>query len=373
MNPPRPPRWLLVRIPLALLLVTAGCGVSGDGAGRCAPPPAADVRTVPGWLGYLAAHREDVALVVDDGRGGRIEHRAEEVQAMASASKALNLVGYARAVATGVVRPDDPVRVGDWERWSVLGQESAHAAALDHLGIPRDGARARNPDRTVTLEQVANQMIIWSDNAAPDYLRSVLGDRMLLDAARSVGWRDAELPSTTGFLVSFFTPELIAPNADRATLRATEWSLARRYVAEPAFRAEVNSRPGPNLAAEARIAEHGPGGTARQLAALWSAIGRGGFPGDERARAIAEQGPSREAGVLGSGAKGGSLLGVLTRGVEVRRQDGTVGVAALLVRRMSAATTKLAAGPDSGFDDLLLDAVTDPAVTATLRCQFPAG
>ena len=74
---------------------------------------------------------------------------------MASASKALNMVAYARSVALGVVSPDEPVRVGDWERWAVLGGgERAHANALDFLGIPREGFRARDPNRTVTLDQL---------------------------------------------------------------------------------------------------------------------------------------------------------------------------------------------------------------------------
>lgn len=351
-----------------VLVVVAGCGATGSGPPRCAPPPAADVGTVPGWVGYLAAHRDDVAFVVDDGRGTRLEHRADAVQPLASASKALVIVAYARAVALGAVSPTEPVRVGDWERWSVTGSETAHAQALDSLHIPREGTHARDPDRTVTLDQLADQISIWSDNAAPDHLRARLGDQALLDTARAVGWNDVELPDEAGFLVSFFTPELVPPAADRAARRAAEWSLARRYATDPAFRADVDSRPVPAGADEPRFDDGGPGGTARQLEALWSAIGHGTVPGADRARAITEQGPSRLPGVIGVGVKGGSMAGVLTRGTELRREDGTVATAVLLVHHMDPQDTGRVTASSQAFDDVLTASVEDPGTTAALRC-----
>jgi hypothetical protein len=356
-----------VTVLLVAVLVLVGCGPPSTTAGCSAPP---DVGSVPGWVGYLAAHRDDVAFVVDDGRGTRLEHRADEVQPMASASKSLNLAAYARAVALGAVRPDEPVRVGDWERWEVAKPtETSHAKALDSLGIPRNGNLARDPDRTVTIDQVANQISIWSDDAGPDYLRARLGDQALLDTARAVGWTDPELISTTGFVVSFFTPELVPPATDRPARRAAEWELARRYAYDPAFRADADSRPAPQ-GAEASWADGGPGGTARQLEALWSAVGHGTFPGSDRARALAEQDPDPGPGILGLGVKGGSLAGVLTRGLELRRDDGTVATAVLLVRRMSEEDTRRVTASSQAFDDALVAFVEDPAVTSALRCHF---
>ncbi|MBW0102807.1 serine hydrolase [Pseudonocardia sp. KRD291] len=358
-------RYLLV----AMLLVVAGCSGAAE-PGTCAPPPAPDVGSVEGWIGYLAAHRDDVAFVVDDGRGTRLEHRADAVQPMASASKSLNLAAYARAVALGAVRPDEPVRVGDWERWEVFNPStSSHARALDHLGIPRTGNRARDPDRVVTLDQIAHQVSIWSDDAGPDLLRARLGDRALLDTARAVGWDDPELISNTGFVVSLYTPELVPPATDRPARRAAEWALARRYATDPAFRADADTRiPPPGV--EPAWADGGPGGTARQLEALWSAVGHGTFPGADRARAIAEQDPHPPPGILGIGAKGGLISGVLARGVEIRRDDGTVATAVLLVRRMSEQDTRRVGEDSRGFSDVLVASVEDPAVTAAIRCRL---
>ncbi|MCD2192037.1 class A beta-lactamase-related serine hydrolase [Actinomycetospora endophytica] len=351
-----------------LLLAATGC--AAPTLGRCAAPPAPDVGTTAGWVGYLAAHRDDVAFVIDDGRGTRLEHRADTVVPMASASKALNLAAYARAVALGVVRPDEPVRLGDWERWEVYNPtETAHARALDHLGIPRAGNRATDPDRIVTIEQLATEISIWSDDAGPDYLRARLGDQALLDTAHDVGWADPELISTTGFLVSLFTPELVPPATDRPARRAAEWALAQRYATDPAFRADADTR---NVApaVEARWADGGPGGTARQLQALWSAVGRGSFPGADRARALAEQDPDPGPGITALGAKGGSLTGVLTRGIELRRDDGTVATAVLLVRHMSELDTRRVDESSQAFNDVLVASVQSPEVTAALRCQL---
>lgn len=361
----------VVLLPVVSMLLVAGCG--GAPAGGC-PAVRPDVGSVPGWLGYVAAHPADVALVADDGRGSRITHRPDAVHPMASAGKTLTMVAYARAVARGVVSPDERVRVGDWERWAVLGGgEDAHASALDLLGIPRQGLRARDPNRTVRLDDIANQMMIWSDNAAPDFLRDRLGDRALFEAADAVGWRGAELPSTTGTIASFFAPELMPHSPDRAARRAAEWQVARRYAYEPAFRADLDTRPVPAGADEPAFVDGGPGGSADQLAALWSAVGHGTFEGAEIARRLTEQDPHPGPGLLGVGVKGGSAAGVLARGTEVRRADGSVGVAVLLVRRMSAEDTASVDRSSDAFSGFVRAMAQDPALIARLRCGLAGG
>lgn len=98
---------------LIVLVMLAVPGCLAEPPGPAVLPcrvPEADVSTVPGWVGYLARHRDAVAFVFDDGRGTRVEHRADAVQPYASAIKTLHLVAYTRAVALGRVRPDEPVR-----------------------------------------------------------------------------------------------------------------------------------------------------------------------------------------------------------------------------------------------------------------------
>ena len=362
-------------LPVVCVMLIAGCSdASTSSSGGPCPTVESNVESVDGWLGYVAAHPEDVALVADDGRGSRLEHRSDAVHPMASASKALNMVAYARSVARGVVSPDEPVRVGDWERWAVLGGgEDAHANALDYLGISREGFRARDPNQTVTLDQLVNQMMIWSDNAAPDYLRNRLGDQALIEAADAVGWVNAELPSTTGTIALFFAPELMPSSNDRAARRAVEWQVARRYAYEPAFRADLDSRPVPADVDEPAFVDGGPGGTADQLAALWTAVGHGTFEGADIARRIAEQDPDPGPGLVGVGVKGGSTPGVLARGTEVRRDDGTVGVAVFLVRRMSAEDTAAVNRSSQAFSDFVLALAQDPTLLDQLRCRLPEG
>ncbi|MDL5159339.1 serine hydrolase [Actinomycetospora termitidis] len=353
-----------LRLAVVVLLFLTAAGCAGRAPDPCPPP---DVGTVPGWAGHLRAHPDDVAYLFDDGRGRRVEHRADAVQAMASAGKVLLIVAYAREVALGHVRADEPVAVGAWERWLVAGNEEAHARALDGLGITRTGTRAADPGRTVTLDQIANQVSIWSDDAGPDLLRARLGDAAVRDAGRAVGWTDPELPSTTGFLVSLYTPELVPPATDRPARRTAEWELARRYATDPAFRADVDTRPAPGVP-ESVWADGGPGGTARQLAALWTAIGHATFPGADRARAITEQGPSTVPGLIARGVKGGLLSGIVTRGTEIRRDDGTVAVGVLLVRGLDAADTQRLVADSRAFDDAVAGLADDPAVLTAGPC-----
>jgi hypothetical protein len=84
-------------------------------------------------------------------------------------------------------------------------------------------------------------------------------------------------------------PELLPASTDRPARRSTEWQIARRYAYDPEFRADLDSRPVPEGADEPQHVDGGPGGTAAQLASLWSAIGHGTFPGADVARRIAEQ------------------------------------------------------------------------------------
>ncbi|ANY08275.1 hypothetical protein AFB00_20595 [Pseudonocardia sp. HH130630-07] len=348
-----------------LVLLTSSCAAGPDPCHVAA----ADVGTASGWVGYAARHPDDVAFVFDDGRGTRVEHRADEVQPFASSIKVLNLVPYTREVALGRVRADEPVRLGDWERWSSAGSEESHAAALDALGISRTGMRASDQGATVPIDRVADAMNTFSDNAAPDFLRARLGDRALVDAARDYGWGEVgALPTNTGFLIGQFVPELVPAGATADERRRRERDAARRFASDPAFRADVDTRPlPPGLDVDAYNGS-GPGGTARQLTALWRGIGEGRLPGAAHARTITER--SSRPGFVGVGAKGGLTTGaVVSRGTELRRADGTVATGVLLVRRMSRAGTDRAAATP-GLDDVTAAAAEDPQVVRRWSCDL---
>lgn len=363
----------LLLVIAGVLAALVGCGGEpakpADKPG-CVAAPEPDLGTAQGWVGWLATHRDDVTVVVDDGRGATVVHRGDQPSPLASASKVLHLAAYATAVSEGRVRPDDLVRIADWEAWYLPDTDGgAHPKALDHLGVPHENGRAKDPDRTVRLDDLAAVMIRFSDNAAPELLRDRLGDDTLRRASSASGWPDPELPSFLGQAIAVLAPELVTGDG-RAARGAAEWAVARRYAGDAAFRAELGDRSSPGLAEQEQWVENNTTvGTAAQLNALHRAISTGSFgAGVEVARRHLEYQPP-PAGALGRGAKGGSLPGVLTQAITVRRADGSVSSAVLLTRRMPLdewrdATASLA------HQKLLVAAMNEPQTLEQLRCAL---
>jgi hypothetical protein len=341
----------------------------------CAPAPAADPATADGWLGIMAATPDDVGLVVDDGRGAVVSHAPDVPMPLASAVKIVHVAAYGRAVAEGRLRPDEQVRVGDWENWYLAADGGAHVGALDALGIPRNGLQgAVDPDRTVTLQQMVAAMVQFSDNAAADYLRDRLGDQALVDAAAAGGWRDLDLPSELGAQLALVRPQEAPPlSAPRSVRGPAELAMAQRFASDPAYREDSRRR----LVAQAedveaylieseRWARSTSTGSAVQLAGLWRAVISGSFgPGADVARSELEPDAPRPDGQVRA-IKGGSFPGVGTMAVSVRRPDGTIGIGVLLARGFPPNTS-----PDEvalGQLRLLVQAVEDPAARARVLC-----
>lgn len=342
---------------LAVTASAVACGSTDTTAAEaCAPLPQPGVDTAEGWTGYLGEHAENIELHVDDGHGSVLEHRVDESAPTASAVKVVHLAAYAQAVASGELDPNEAVPIAEWERWYLPGTDGdAHSRALQRLGVS-------GPDATVTLEQMVSAMIQESDNAVPDYLRDRLGDDALRAAAERGGWSDFEVPTMLGSTIAILDPE---SNGDADSLQAT----AQRYADDPGYREEVGSLAIPEdfVLVNDRIDETGAHGTASGLSSLHRSIATGEFgPGSEIARAQLEWQPA-PPGTEGLGFKGGSLPGVLTEAMTMRRTDGTVANAVLMVDRMSpedytSATTSFA------HQQLLLQAMTDPAVFDRLGC-----
>ncbi|WP_206032098.1 MULTISPECIES: serine hydrolase [Rhodococcus] len=265
----------------------------------CAPLPPADITTAAGWVGYVGSHPDDIAFVVDDGRGRTVEHRTGDTVPLASAIKVVHLAAYARAVASGELDPAEPVPLSEWERWYLPNTDGgAHPKALQRLGVTEPGA-------TVPLEQMVIAMIQESDNAVPDYLRDRLGDAALADAAAQCGWDDLEVPTLLGSTIALLDP---------AMSRDARWDAARRYAHDDAYREQVvRMSPGDNFpAVTARVQESGVTGSAAGLASLHRAIASGDFgPGSDVARRTLEWQPA-PPGLDGPGFKGGNLPGVVT-------------------------------------------------------------
>ncbi|WP_369255884.1 serine hydrolase [Geodermatophilus amargosae] len=368
----RRPLAVLVTLPLVLAACSAG-EAAGDAAAAssaasssdCPAPPAADPTTPDGWLGWLAEHRDDVAVVVRSGDRAVVEHRAGEPQPVASALKVVHLAAWATAVQEGRPALDERVRVGDWERWYLPGTDGgAHVAALDRLGVAHDGVRALDPGAEVALSDVVSAMVRESDNAAPDLLRDLLGEEALAAAAAGAGL-DGAPPTFLGTFLRLVEPSGAGARAG-ADADADADAAARRYADDPAEAARVQALllPGPD--AQVTWAETTPAVPAAGLADLHLALADGDPPA---ARAQLEWQPPPE-GLAGLGFKGGSLPGVLAEAITVRDEDGTTSVGVLLVRGMAAEDWVATLSAGLPHQQLLVGALTDEATAGRLACAL---
>lgn len=360
-------RTLLTTAALAVLPTAPACSAIA------ATEP--DLATAQGWLDWIPAHRDRLALTLHDTAGPHLEHRPTAVHPLASAVKVAHLAAYATAVDGGLLDPREQIRVGDWERFYVPADGGAHAAALADSGIPADptGLYAADPDRRVGLEQLATAMITRSDSAAPDYLRARLGVERVQRAAEAGGWAQADIRSLCAeYLFLLLPAEAPAPGTPLPQRRRIGFELERRHGADRALRDRARDvvlrGPLPSYTAQAAWADGTAAASPAQLAALHSSIAQGrNMPG--RAAGIAREllerrlRGNRPAGVAGIWYKGGSLPGVLTAGLTVRRTDGRVLSGALFAHGAVSAT-QLAHG-DPGLP--LLEAAIDPGYRARLE------
>ncbi|MBB4685173.1 serine hydrolase [Amycolatopsis jiangsuensis] len=297
-----------------------------------------DLTTEEGWLARLAAHREDVSAVVDDGAGHRFGHRAATPRPLASTVKVVHLLAYTTAVVSGRLDPDEQVRVGDWDaRHPFLGDgplgAGAHHTALTRLGIPCDEyGVAKDAGQRVPLAKIPEFMIQLSDNSAADYLRARLGDGALRAAAARGGWFAPDVRMFSGETLLLFFPEYGPPPGSPPALRRVAGdALSERFARDLLFRAEVLARilADPPTAEETRDwATRGGSGTATQLAGLHHEIATATDPAAALARGFlgAQFAGDRPPGTDAMLYKGGSLPGNLELGVDLvwpHRRPGT--------------------------------------------------
>ncbi|MCM6772309.1 class A beta-lactamase-related serine hydrolase [Nocardia sp. CDC159] len=323
-----------------------GCSSHAASGPDCAPMPAADVNSSEGWLGRISKEPNGIAIAVDDGRGHTVGRRIDDQQPIASAVKVVPLAAYARAVAAGTLDPHERIPVGEWERWAFPGTD----------GGAHEQARSRLPGDTVTLDEMVSAMIRESDNAVPDYLRDRLGDRALIDAAEAGGWHEYQPSSKLGDAIRLLDPQVV-----------DVWAAARRYAADPAYRAAMRSKSMPSLEIQASWADTTPTASARQLASMHRSIATGSFgAGSDIARAHLEWRPAPD-GFVAMGFKGGAYPGVLADAIYLRRADGTVATAVLLERRMPEKAWESALTSFSS-QELLVRAVAEPDMLRRLTC-----
>jgi len=327
-----------------------------------------DTTTEQGWLDWIAAHRHDVSVLIDDGAGRRAARNPDVRRVMASSIKVVHLSAYAVAVAEGRLDPKEQIRVGDWDaHHPFVGDGRAHFTALGRLGIPCDDyGIAKDPEHRVPLARLAEAMIFFSDNAATDYLRTRLGDPALQRAAARGGWFRPDTRSLGGEILMLIMPEYAPPPGSPAAVRrAMGDTVARRFVADPAFRAEVFAR-WPEMPSDPDevwrwFKGHGQG-SASDLFALHRGIANGLYPTAREilARPLAGSVPAGASEVL---FKGGNLPRSLTMGLSVRWPGGRSGTAAVLLTGVSDQDTANA----TLLIEALISALSDPARFAALE------
>ncbi|XVS66028.1 hypothetical protein ACQPYE_08235 [Actinosynnema sp. CA-299493] len=271
-------------------------------AGAATLLPTAGATAAPDdWLGWLRANRRHVALVLDDGRGGRVSHRPHEPQPLASVRMVAHLAEYAK----GSAAPDERVRVADWEQYYVGLDGGAHRAALEELGLRcSNGVTADDPQRFVTVGDLV-AVARHGDYAAGDWLRGRLG---------------VAVPAFAAEVVRFVLG------------RSVE---VERYVGDPRLRLEVLGK----LSDVPRTYE----GQRSWARGTWA-----GTAADVHRTCRESVG----------GVVVGSLPGIVAVGVGVRREDGRVGSAAVLTREVDEAWSARA----DELAGLVRTALLEPAV-----------
>jgi hypothetical protein len=183
-------RWLTCALVACLLLLTTSPGLARTPQAAVEGPsgqalPVPDVRDGDDLLDFCVKNPEACAISVYDIGAGVMAHQfPDRPQALASTSKILFLLGYAQAVADGLIDPADRLSREEWARYLTL-DGFALKTSWEDLGKPD------NP----TWNDLARMMILHSDNSTPDHLYAVLGKKRLKNARKLFkGFHDIPLP-----------------------------------------------------------------------------------------------------------------------------------------------------------------------------------
>lgn len=187
-------------------------------------------------LNLLAERQRDISLVVfsvDDPEGG-VYHNADIMRPLASTVKILVLAEYALRLAEAGLDPEELVPLDSVEVYYFRGTDGGvHAAAVTAL---RDTGRLEND--ALTLSEIAEAMIRFSDNGAADYLIVRFGREAMDALPERLGLHYADPPiPISGVFLNWDQPHIegedlsIYPGQpdDRA------WMFARRLRASENF------------------------------------------------------------------------------------------------------------------------------------------
>ena len=331
-------------------------------------------------LDSLAAHPRAVSLAVVplDGSEPSLLINAGAPRPLASTIKLLVLTEYARQVEEGALDGSARVPLAEVEAFYFAGLDGgAHPAAMEALLGPHD---------TLALDDLAEAMIQFSDNAATDYLLFRLGR----DAVEAIPERlelngDAPAP-ISGLFLAWDLPPAVADTLEGGTPEERAWALADRLRTDAAFRDEVRSwmlglglRMSP--AQQATAARGFPAGTALGYADLMARLHRGLRTGEAVAARVYGflDWPMAHAAIAEGfdrfGTKGGALPGVLTSATLADakpRSDGTDPAAVAVAFFLDGLPLPLWASWAQSFaqQQFELRLLADPAFRETVRTRL---
>ena len=143
------------------------------------------LRSAEQMLNYIDQNREDVSLVVysvnvegeQDLGQSHIFHNADVPMPMASIETVIVLAAYARAIVAGEIDSAETLTLAEWDQYHLPDtNDNAHLIALNALNIETDDfGYALDGNQAVTVAQLVDAMIVYGDNAAPEWLINRLG------------------------------------------------------------------------------------------------------------------------------------------------------------------------------------------------------
>ncbi|MDX1431661.1 MAG: CARDB domain-containing protein [Gammaproteobacteria bacterium] len=181
-------------------------------------------------LDFCVANPERCSISIDHRSGGWQRHlQADRLNPVASTYKVVTLLDYAERIADGRIRDTHRVLRDDWTRFWIGadGEELTRTltgpiedAAGNHYRIRRSGGRSHKgalrqswehldrPAR-VSVDELAQVMIRFSDNAAADWFRHQFGERSLERVVNRFvgGYHDIPPAINAMFLGYFLNPD----------------------------------------------------------------------------------------------------------------------------------------------------------------------
>ena len=288
-------------------------------------------------LNVLAERPHDVSLVVyslDDPEGG-LYHNADVKRPLASTIKILVLAEYARRVEASALDPEELIPMDSVEAYFFYGTDGgAHAAAVTAL---REAGRLENDE--LTLSEITEAMIRFSDNGAADYLIVRFGREAMDALPERLGLHYADPPiPISGVFLNWDQPHIegedpsIYPGQpdDRA------WMFARRLRASENFSDDMGDWMEGMTArmsydAQSAAALSFPAGSAREYAGWMARVYRGELISEQVSTTMLGfldwpmDNPGVQQGFDQLATKGGSLAGILTSAyvADARAQNAT--------------------------------------------------